>query len=107
MNAAKFIRRQLDEPYETLLGGEEAHHLLSVAHAHQCTPPGHRISWDDCYATADARPLHHKASFLLDYAGRPLPIADHLTGDERVTVTEAIHLAVWINRKARQLGVDQ
>ncbi|MFD5736234.1 hypothetical protein ACFWIY_25985 [Streptomyces sioyaensis] len=42
--AAKFIPRELPEPHETQLGGEDSHDILNRSQAHQCTPPGHRIS---------------------------------------------------------------
>ncbi|MFH8657414.1 hypothetical protein [Streptomyces afghaniensis] len=65
VNAAKFNNRYVSEPHETDLGGEEAHQLLATAHANTvCPPSGYSTSWDDCYASADQLPLHHKADLL-------------------------------------------
>jgi hypothetical protein len=79
--AAKFIGRHLEPAYEAALGGEEAHRLLAAAHADRvCPPSGHRISWSDCYASADLYPLPRKAGLLLDPSGDALPVAEHLSG---------------------------
>ncbi|WP_406384532.1 hypothetical protein [Streptomyces sp. NBC_01618] len=102
VNAAKFISRDLGEPYDELLGGEEAHHLLATAHADRvCPPTGHRISWEDCYASADLYPLTWKALLLLDMRGAALPPTEHLTGDDRQRAVAAGDLAEWITREAR------
>ncbi|WP_030928456.1 hypothetical protein [Streptomyces sp. NRRL B-24720] len=107
VNAAKFISRYLDEPYESLLGGEEAHHQLATAHADRaCPSSGHRISWTDCYASANQLPLPRKARLLLTPDGVALPPAEHLTGDARVQAIAAGALAERIRSEARQLGVD-
>ncbi|MET7787258.1 hypothetical protein ABZS93_11610 [Streptomyces sp900116325] len=107
MNAAKFISRYLDEPYETLLGGEEAHHQLATAHANRvCPPSGHSISWADCYASANQYPLTWKARWLLTPDGVALPPAEHLTGDARDQVIAAGARAEHIKSEARRLGID-
>ncbi|MGY4903298.1 hypothetical protein [Streptomyces sp. 900116325] len=107
VNAAKFISRYLDEPYETLLGGEEAHHLLATAHADRvCPRSGHSIPWDDCYASADLYPLTWKARLLLTPDGVALPPAEHLMGDARERAIAAGALAERIKSEARHHGVD-
>ncbi|MGW1546631.1 hypothetical protein [Streptomyces sp. NPDC002346] len=106
VNAAKFISRYLDEPYETLLGGEEAHHLLATAFADRvCPPSGHRISWTDCYDSADLYPLTWKARLLLTPGGAALPPAEHLMGEARERAVAAGALAERIKSEARHLGV--
>ncbi|MFB7313373.1 hypothetical protein [Streptomyces sp. NPDC056192] len=106
VNAAKFISRYLDEPYETLLGGEEAHHLLATVHADRvCPPSGHSIRWNDCYASADLYPLTWKACLLHTPGGVVLPPAEHLIGDARERAVAAGTLAERITSKGRQFGV--
>ncbi|GAA3017697.1 hypothetical protein Sfulv_61580 [Streptomyces fulvorobeus] len=77
VNAARFIGRVLPDPYEIALGGHHSdatHHLLATVFADLvCPPTGHRTPWHDCYDTAWARPLPHKASFILN-EGRPRPV---------------------------------
>jgi hypothetical protein len=105
--AAPFLARELPEPYETLLGGEEIHHLLAVVHADRACPPDeHWISWEDCYASADLLPLPRKASLLLDTRGRALPVPERLTGQGRVRAVEAGRAAERIRRQEHLLGVD-
>ncbi|MGW3937666.1 hypothetical protein [Streptomyces phaeochromogenes] len=106
--AATFMSRILENPqHEEALGGEGAHHLLATAHAdHVCSPRGHSISWDDCYASADLYPLPWKAGLLLDSRGRPLPIPDHLSGDAYDRAVEAGRRAAWISSEAHRLGVQ-
>lgn len=107
VNAAKFISREHGEPYDTLLGGEEAHHLLATAHADRvCPSTGHRIPWTDCYASADLYPLAWKARLLLDASGMALSPAEHLTGEDRQRAVAAGQLAERIAREARTLRVD-
>lgn len=107
VNAAKFISRYLDEPYETLLGGEEAHHQLATAHADRvCPPSGHHIPWDDCYASANLYPLPRKARLLLTPDGVALPPAEHLTGGARELALAAGARAERIASEARRLGVS-
>ncbi|MFE7237223.1 hypothetical protein [Streptomyces sp. NPDC057580] len=107
MNAAKFISRHIDEPHETLLGGEEAHHQLATAFADRvCPPSGHRISWDDCYRSADLYPLPRKARLLLDASGKALPPAGHQTGEARDAAVAAGKLAEQIIRESHRVGVD-
>jgi len=107
IGAARFLARELPEPYETLLGGEEAHHLLAVVHADRACPPDkHWISWEDCYASADLLPLPRKAGLLLDVRGRALPLPEHLTGQARVRAVEAGRAAERIRWQAHLLGVD-
>lgn len=107
VNAAKFNSRHLDEPHETLLGGEEAHHQLATAFADRvCPPSGHRISWGDCYGAADLYPLPRKARLLLDTAGKPLPPAKHQAGEAREAAVAAGKLAERIVCESRRLGVD-
>lgn len=107
VSAAKFISRQLGEPYDTLLGGEPAHQLLAAASADRmCDPAGHWISWDDCYASADLLPLPYKARLLLDVRGCAVEPPALLAGKERERAAEAGRLAERIIGIARQLGVD-
>ncbi|MHC5703940.1 hypothetical protein OTC26_021210 [Streptomyces tirandamycinicus] len=110
VNAAKFIRRGLDEPYETLLGGEDpeaTHHLLATVHADICCPPsGHSISWQDCYDGAQMRPLPHKANFLLDNRGEPDQLPPHLVGTALRRARAAQRIAVRIRREARHMLLD-
>ena len=99
VNAAKFISRYLNEPHETDLGGEEAHHLIATVHADRaCPPSGHSIGWSDCYASADMLPLPYKASLLLEPDGKPSPIPGHLTGDKRERARRVGLLAEWIRQ---------
>ncbi|MFI8433766.1 hypothetical protein ACIGJO_08445 [Streptomyces sp. NPDC079020] len=106
LDAAKFISRQHGEPYDTLLGGEEAHVLLATAHADRvCPSTGHRTSWTDCYASADLYSLAWKAHLLLDMRGAALAPAEHLTGEDRQHATAAGQLAESIAREARTLGL--
>lgn len=105
VNAAKYIARMLVEPHETALGGESAHRQLNAAHANWCTPPGHFISWSDCYLAADQLPLPQKARLFLDQAGQPMPLPSHLTGEKLVQAMEAVRSAVSIDREAHRLGV--
>ncbi|MFF7362334.1 hypothetical protein [Streptomyces sp. NPDC008125] len=106
VNAAKFIGRVLPEPYETALGGhvpEAVHHLLATVFADVvCPPTGHRIPWQDCYDTAQRRPLPHKAGFLLEH-GEPRPIPTHLTGLAARRYRAAGRIAVRIERAARTM----
>ncbi|MGK5497567.1 hypothetical protein [Streptomyces sp. URMC 125] len=107
VGAAPFLARALPEPYETLLGDEETHHLLAAAHADRACPPDeHWISWEDCYASADLLPLPRKASLLLDARGHALPVPEHLTGQDSVRAVEAGRAAERIRRQAHLLGVD-
>ena len=106
INAAKFIARELPEPYEELLGSEHSHRIFNTAHANWCTPPGHDISWRDCYAAADMLPIPQKARLFLDQAGKPLTPPGHLKGEQMAEVEMAIQHAVWADREARRLGVD-
>ncbi|MGW7055120.1 hypothetical protein [Streptomyces sp. NPDC054887] len=107
VNAAKFIGRVLPELYETALGGrtpETTHHLLAVVFADVvCPPTGHSIGWQDSYATAWARPLPHKAGFLLDYKGQPRPLPAHLTGAAARRYRVAVRIAVRIRQAARSM----
>ncbi|MEU8473734.1 hypothetical protein [Streptomyces hygroscopicus] len=104
---AKFLPHRLEEPYETLLGGEAAHHLLATVYADWvCPTSGHVIPWDDCYAAADLYPLPRKAGLLLEPDGTPTPLPDHLTGEARERALEAGRLAERIRRDAHRLGVD-
>ncbi|MEU7594943.1 hypothetical protein AB0B79_18195 [Streptomyces sp. NPDC039022] len=106
INAAKFISRYLPEPHETDLGGEPAHHLLATAHADWCCPrTGHRISWSDCYASANQLPLPLKADLMLEPNGEPRHIPSHLVGDERARAVKAGRLAAWIRREAHARGI--
>ncbi|WP_019059999.1 hypothetical protein [Streptomyces prunicolor] len=107
VNAAKFINRQLPEPYETELGGQPAHHLLATVYADWvCPPSGHRIGWTDCHAAADALSLPRKADLFLQPDGTASPIPEHLTGDQRQRATQACTLAVRIRREAHRRGLD-
>ncbi|MEV8209445.1 hypothetical protein [Streptomyces sp. NPDC079189] len=106
VSAARFISHYLDEPYETLLGGEEAHHLLATVHADRvCPPSGHSIRWDDCYASADLYPLTWKARLLLTPGGVALSPAEHLIGDARERAEAAGTLAERITSEGWQFGV--
>jgi hypothetical protein len=106
VNAAKFIARLLPEPHETDLGGEPAHHLLATAHADICCPPsGHRIGWTDVYANANRLPLPLKADLFLEFDGKPRPLPDHLTVEQRVRAEEAGRKAAWIRREAHRRGL--
>ncbi|MFE5618293.1 hypothetical protein [Streptomyces sp. NPDC056524] len=105
VTAATYIARVLPDPYETVLGGsdtEATHHLLAAVHADFCCPPtGHSISWQDCYDAAQQRPLPHKASFLLDERGNPVPIPAHMRGEAADRARTAQAAAVHIRREAR------
>ena len=104
---AKFLPRTLPEPYETLLGGEPAHHLLATAFADRvCPPSGHTISWDDSHAAANLYPLPRKAALLLEPDGTASPVPGHLTGAVRERALDAGRLAERIWRDAHRLGVD-
>ncbi|MCP9205527.1 hypothetical protein [Streptomyces cucumeris] len=104
---AKFLPRKLTEPYETLLGGEPAHHLIATAHADRvCPPSGHTISWGDVYASANLYPLPWKAALLLEPDGTASPIADHLSGAARDLAVEAGRCAERIWCDAQRLGVN-
>ncbi|MDQ0848049.1 hypothetical protein [Streptomyces sp. V1I6] len=107
VNAAQFIRRELDEPYETLLGGENSeatHHLLAAVHADICCPPsGHSISWQHCYEGAQVYPLPHKAGWLLDDRGKPKQLPPHLASAVLRRARTAQRIAVRIRREARHL----
>lgn len=106
VNAAKFIARLLPEPHETELGGEEAHELLATAHADICCPPsGHRISWTDCYGSADLLPLTWKADLFLEPGGEPRRPPAHLTVEQRKRSQQAGQLAVWIRREGHWRGI--
>ncbi|MET9445393.1 hypothetical protein [Streptomyces sp. NPDC006610] len=106
VNAAKFIARHLPEPHETDLGGPPAHHLLATAFADiACPPPGHHLSWDDCYSSADMLPLPRKADLLLDPNGKPHPLPDHLVGEARERAAQARQKAAWIRREAHRRGL--
>ncbi|MFE6103209.1 hypothetical protein ACFVQ4_25075 [Streptomyces laurentii] len=102
--SARFINRDLGEPYDTLLGGEEAHRLLATAFADGMPDCG--ISWDDRYAAADRLPLPQKARLLLDPTGRAIPPTTGQTGEARQRASEAGGLAERVVRMAQQLGVD-
>lgn len=105
--AAKFIDRHLPEPDETNLGGEGAHELLAATHANLvCPPSGHSISWDDCYASADQLPLHHKAGLLLERNGEPRTLPPRLTPEEREQARQACSTAAWIRREAHRRGIS-
>ncbi|MEU5900526.1 hypothetical protein [Streptomyces venezuelae] len=106
VNAAKFISRHLGEPHDTELGGEEAHELLATAHADICCPPsGHRISWTDCYDSADMLPLTWKSDLFVDFRGEPHPLPSHLTKTQRERALQAQQLAVRIRREARRRNI--
>lgn len=106
VNAAKFISRYLPEPHETDFGSEESHRLFATAHADICCPPsGHRISWDDCYATADMLPLTRKVDLLLEPGGEPRPLPAHLAGEQRERAERAGRLAARIRREAHQRNI--
>ncbi|GGP66910.1 MULTISPECIES: hypothetical protein [Streptomyces] len=106
VNAAKFISRYLDEPHETDLGGEEAHHLIATAHADRsCPPSGHSIGWNDCYFGADILPLTWKADLLLEPNGDPRPIPGHLVGEGRERAAAAGSHAAWVRREAHRRGL--
>ncbi|MYR93077.1 MULTISPECIES: hypothetical protein [unclassified Streptomyces] len=104
VTAAQFIARKLSEPYEAELGGhnpEATHHLLAAVHADlACPPSGHFVSWNDCYAGAQVRPLPHKASFVLDN-GHPRPLPAHLTGAAARRFLAATRIALRIQQAAR------
>ncbi|MFS0697783.1 hypothetical protein [Streptomyces nitrosporeus] len=106
VNAAQFIGRVLPDPYETVLGGgnpEATHHLLATAFADLvCPPTGHRTPWHDCYDKAWARPLPHKASFILD-KGRPRPRPAYLTGAAARRFLAATRIALRIQQAARSM----
>jgi hypothetical protein len=106
--AAKYINRKLSEPYETMLGGVAAHHLLATAFADRvCDPAGHSISWSHCYVSADVLPLPQKARLLLeDMGGKPKDPPAFLTGEARGRAVAAGQLAERVSRLARVLGVD-
>ncbi|WP_053751909.1 hypothetical protein [Streptomyces sp. MMG1533] len=106
VNAAKFIARLLPEPHETDLGGEPAHHLMATVHADRvCPPSGHRISWTDCYDSANMLPLTLKADLLLEPDGDPRPVPEYLTGEARERAERAGHQAAWIRREAHRRGL--
>ncbi|MFI2214928.1 hypothetical protein [Streptomyces sp. NPDC020141] len=94
----------LPDPYEARLGGpnpEALHHLLAVVHADFCCPPtGRPVSWQDCYDVAQQRPLPHKANFLLDERGCPVPVPAHVRGEAAHRAREAQTAAVRIRREA-------
>ncbi|MFB7031601.1 MULTISPECIES: hypothetical protein [unclassified Streptomyces] len=100
--AAQFISRVLPDPYEDRLGGpdpEALHHLLAAVHADFCCPPGgHTVSWRDCYEAGQQRPLPHKAGFLLDGRGEPVPVPAHVRGEAADRAREAQRVAVRIRR---------
>ncbi|MFC7976629.1 hypothetical protein ACFUT3_15530 [Streptomyces cinereoruber] len=104
VTAAQFIARVLPDPYEAQLGGpdpEALHHLLATVHADFCCPPsGHTVSWQDCYDAAQQRPLPHKAGFLLDGRGKPVPIPAHVRGEAADRAREAQRAALRIHRAA-------
>jgi hypothetical protein len=104
VTAAQFIARVLPDPYEARLGGldpEALHDLLATVHADFCCPPaGHAVSWQDLYDAAQLRPLPHKAGFLLDERGTPLPVPAHVQGEAADRAREAQTAAVRIRRAA-------
>ncbi|MGW2837336.1 hypothetical protein ACWCWD_06445 [Streptomyces sp. NPDC001493] len=106
VNAAKFIGPVLPEPYESMLGGHNpaaTHHLLATVFADVvCPPTGHRIPWQDCYDSAQMRPLPHKAGFLLEHGG-PRPIPAHLTGAAARRYRAAVRIAIRIEWAARSM----
>ncbi|MFJ6250587.1 MULTISPECIES: hypothetical protein [unclassified Streptomyces] len=108
--AARFIARVLPDPYETLLGGvdpEALHDLLAAVFADFCCPPaGHTVSWQDCYDAAQIRPLPHKASFLLDARGIPLPVPAHVCGEAADRARKAQAAAIRIHRTAAGMPLD-
>ncbi|MFJ2061192.1 hypothetical protein ACIOMM_35475 [Streptomyces sp. NPDC087908] len=105
VTAASFIARVLPNPYETALGGpdpEVTQHLLAAVHADfSCPPTGHSISWQDCYDAAQQRPLPHRAGFLLDECGNPVPVPAHRGGEASDRPRTAQAAAVRTHREAR------
>ncbi|MFF7851898.1 hypothetical protein ACFZDF_30565 [Streptomyces sp. NPDC007910] len=98
ITAAPFIKRELSEPYETLLGGQAAHHLLATAFADVLHPSESRLSPDDLYDLVDALPLNQKAENLL--------AAIELAPVRPASAAEANRVAKQIVRAARNLGVS-
>ncbi|MFC8270359.1 hypothetical protein ACFUIZ_32260 [Streptomyces cinereoruber] len=102
VTAAQFITRMLPDPYEAILGGpdpEATHHLLASVFADfLCPPSGHSIPWQDCYDAAQQRPLPHKAGFLLDEYGNPVPVPAHVIGEGADQARKAQAIAVGIRR---------
>ncbi|MGV9313583.1 hypothetical protein ACWDR0_15535 [Streptomyces sp. NPDC003691] len=106
VNAAKFISRYLGEPHDSDFGGEAAHQLFSAAHADICcSPAGHRISWSDCYVSADMLPLTSKADLFLEFDGEPRPLPCHLTEKQRDRALRAQRLAAWIRSEAHRRNI--
>ncbi|MCC5033483.1 hypothetical protein DMH02_009705 [Streptomyces sp. WAC 00631] len=103
---AKWLSRKLDEPYETLIGSEQDHQILAVAHADCAFVPGSPISWEDMRRSAEQLPLPRKAALLLDMRGIARPVPEHLTGEKRSRAGRAGLVAERVSRRAHQLGVD-
>ncbi|MFH8717262.1 hypothetical protein [Streptomyces zaomyceticus] len=96
-STAPFINRKLHEPYETLLGGEAAHHRLASSYADTLHPLETRLSWDDLYSALDILPLTLKAENIL-------MLIEHVTGP-KPCLTEAGKLAKRITVLAGQLNL--
>ncbi|MFE0651366.1 hypothetical protein ACFVZH_22535 [Streptomyces sp. NPDC059534] len=96
-SAAPFISRKLEEPYETLLGGETAHHCLASSYADALHPLETRLSRDDLYRALDMLPLTLKAENIL-------MLIEHVTGPAPCTA-EAEQLAKRITNLAGQFGL--
>lgn len=95
-SAAPFISRKLDEPYETLLGGEAAHRCLATSYADALYPLETRFSWDDLYSALVILPLTLKAENVL-------MLIEHITGPGVPCLVEAGQLARRITNLTGQL----
>ncbi|MGW9715133.1 hypothetical protein ACWGUJ_29115 [Streptomyces albidoflavus] len=107
ITAAQFIARILPGPYEAQLGGpdpEALHHLLATVHADFCCPPSdYTVSWQDCYDAAQQRPLPHKAGFLLNERGEPVPVPAHVRDEAADRAREAQAAAARVHRAAANM----
>jgi hypothetical protein len=96
-SAAPFISRELDEPYETLLGGETAHRCLASSYAGALHPLETQLSREDLYSALDILPLTLKAENVL-------MLIKNVTGPAPC-LAEAEQLARRITNLAGQFGL--
>ncbi|MFG2759485.1 hypothetical protein [Streptomyces wuyuanensis] len=113
---AKWLSRELNEPHETDLGGDARHHQFATAYVLMVCDrhdvggrymilAGSVLPEEDLYAHADQYPLPWKADWLLDWRGRPEPLPEHLSPEERQYVAEAQAAAQHVRAEAHRRGV--
>ena len=116
VSPAKWLRRNLDEPHETDLGGQTRHHQFCMAFVlmvcdrkdlnGRCQLRGGSVIEEgDLYDYADQYPLPWKADWFLESNGDPSPIPAHLDAAERQFVVDAQAAAQWVRAEAHRRGV--